>query len=520
MRVLLIAPRFSVFPVGLSQVSACLQQAGHDVVCRVFDTPQRLTKELEHGYDIVATGGMSMQLDQIETMTATARDAGVRTVVGGNIITSEPELMARELKADYVVIGEGDETAPELLAYLENGGDVSCVAGIGYFVGNQFVQTPKRGQVADLDALPLPDYDGFGLDSFLDGVQPSESPYELYDDPRPYPMVSSRFCPFKCTFCYQSLGRTYRHRSVESMMAELENAVPKYRVNIVTIYDDLFSYNETRLLEFAAQFKRFAAGLSWPLKWSCQLRVDGLDPNVLGVMADSGCMFVSFGFESYSKTVLKSMKKRITPEQIHAALHAVVDHNISLQANFIFGDKAETMETAQETLDFWKEHRECFMNLDFITTLPGSELYQYCVAGGIIPNKLDHIRHHLCEPINMTAMSDRDFWKLRGKVFRYSILYASLAKVDGKMIADGLRLRCPHCQEVTEYRNYTPKSLFYRPALYCRRCRRRFMYVNYLNRALYGVMLVLTYWPTAYRLVVAASRRLSRLERRWCARIG
>ena len=93
----------------------------------------------------------------------------------------------------------------------------------------------------------------------------------------------------------------------------------------------------------------------------------------------------------YSATVLKSMKKFITPDQIHCAIHLTQSVGIGIQANFIFGDKRETLQTALETLEFWKKHS--FISLGFILAIPNSSDYQYCVKTGIIKDKIEFLRN-------------------------------------------------------------------------------------------------------------------------------
>ena len=478
MRVLLVAPPFNIFPVGISYISAALKRAGHDVTGHHFQKTENFIAELQKKYDVVATGGLSSQFRQLKNIVGLARSSNTPVIVGGGIITSEPELMSRSLIADYAVIGEGEETIVELLSCIKQGGNPSTVAGIGYFLGKQFVLTEPRKQNEDLDALPRPDYDCFGYGEFLDTMKPTDQyAYDIFDHPREYPLVSSRSCPFQCTFCYHPVGDKYRQRSLDSIMAELEVVVPKYRINIVGILDELFSYDEKRVLEFSTRFKKFADTLPWEVRWGCQMRVAGLQENMLDAMRNSGCYVVSYGFESYSQDVLKSMKKHITPQQIHHAVHATLDRRISIQANFIFGDKTETLATARETLDFWKDHPEAGILLAFIIACPNSAMYRYCIEKGIIQDRVDFITGHLFDILNMTSMSNADFYKLVTLVYKYTHKYSVYA-IPLKRTPTSLTVRCPHCREVNEYKNYATSRFIYRKMMYCRHCRKRFFSIS------------------------------------------
>lgn len=499
MKVLLVAPQSPIFPVGIAYISAALKQAGHHVDCCIFSTPSNLIERLLEKYDLLATGGLSSQFAQLKNITNIARNTNTKVICGGGIITSEPEVMSRALNVDYAVIGEGEETVVKLLKSLESKGDLGKVEGVGYFKNGEFVLTHSWAPIMNLDSVAWPDYESFGFRQLLDSAKPNDMYYlDIFDHPREYPLIASRSCPFQCTFCYHPLGNKYRQRSVDSIMEELEWAIPKYRINIVSIQDELFSYSRERVNEFCRRFKAFMETLSWQVRWLCQMRVDKLDEALLETMRDSGCFMVSYGFESYSPIVLKSMKKHISPEQIHHAIHATMDKGISIQGNFIFGDKAETLQTAKETLHFWKGHPEAGIALFFIFACPDSEMYQIGIKKGVIKDKIDFIANHLFDPLNLTEMPERDFVRLRTLVIEYLTKY-QIRCVPIKRTSTSITVRCPHCQGVTQYSNYATPAWFYFRALYCRKCRRRFFAVSRLF-AIYAKLklIVLTITPSAY----------------------
>jgi radical SAM superfamily enzyme YgiQ (UPF0313 family) len=475
MRLLLVAPtaQMDIIPIGLAYVSASLKRAGHEVDCCYFDTIDGLYKRLRQRYDFVGTGGMSLHFKQIETIARVAKKSHTRLVIGGNIITCEPELMTRALEPDYAIIGEGDESVVDLLKCLQEGGDLLSVGGLAFMKEEKFVCTGGRNPPNDLDALPYPDYRGFGINDRLDSSKPSDNHlYSIFDYPRSYNLVASRSCPYMCTFCYHT--GPYRQRSIDSIMAELQTVIPEYRINIVEIVDDLFSYNQQRTLEFCTRFREFTATLPWEVKWFCQMRVDRLDGKLLDTMKESGLFAVSYGFESYSPTVLKSMKKNISPEQIHYAIHATFDRQISLQGNFIFGDKAETLQTAKTTLDFWKDHADAGIGLDFVHPYPGSAIYEECLETGRIKDSLDFTRAHLFDLVNMTSLSSLDFIKLQLMVQEYSSKHG-VHVLPLKSTLRSVTIKCPHCQSVITYDNFTvgPKIVlghFRIKTVLCRNC--------------------------------------------------
>jgi len=501
MKILLIAPKYDLFPVGIAYVASSLKKAGHDVHCHAYENPEKLRGKLGDNFDLAATGGLSSQFKAIKEIVSVVKSTNTRIIIGGGIVTSEPELISRALEVDYAVIGEGEVTTVQLLDCLVRNGDLSFVDGIGYFEGKKFLQTKGRKQNDALDDLPDPDLDGFNYIDFLDNAKPSGTYYyDIYDHPREYPLVASRSCPFLCTFCYHPAGNKYRQRSIKSIMEELKVVIPKYRINIVSLYDELFSYKEDRVYEFCREFKAFTSTLSWEVKWICQMRVSGLKAEMLDAMEKSGCFMICFGFESYSPVILKSMKKGTTPDQIHYATHAMIDRNISIQGGFIFGDKAETLQTAKETLDFWKDHVEAGIMLGYILPCPDSEMYRHCIRKGLIKDRLHFIENDMCKLINMTELSEDEFLKLRSLLFKYNHRYWPSA-INKSMEPDTLIVRCPHCREIIRYNNFKVAGRLFQRIMYCRNCRKRFLAVSrlsYLVNKLIGIVST----PGIYRLAV------------------
>ena len=499
MKILLVSVESPLLPVGLAYISAVLKEAGHEVNIHIYNNDEKFSKILQEDFDFVATGGLSLQYKEIKRIVEAAKNAGQKTILGGGVVTSEPELICRTLLPDYAVIGEGEETIVELMACLSSRGNLSTVNGIAYFDNGQLVFARAREQSNNLDQLPYPDYEAFGYQEWLDATKSSDLHYhEIKDFPRDYPIITSRSCPLPCTFCYHPLGEKYRKRSVDSIVQELEYVIPQYRINIVNIYDELFSDDSERVIEFCKRFRKLVANIPWEVKWTCQMRVSGLKDTMLDEMRDAGCYMVSYGFESYSPVVLQSMKKRIKPEDIHHAIHATLDRKISIQANFIFGDVAETLETAKETLTFWKEHKEAGIQLTFIVACPNSAIYQHCIRKGLIKDRLDFIENHMFELMNMTEMSDDDFLRLRYFVSKYTRLYTTHA-VPLRKTANSLTIRCPHCKSVVEYGNFIVKGTRINAIMHCKICRKRFIAVSRLLHILTRLKGIMMNFP-AYRL--------------------
>jgi len=500
MKILVFMPKYGngneidyayIFPVGLAYISATLKSAGHTVTCinlnhHAGDTEQIVRAHLATApaYDMICTGGLSSHYAQMKRIVSGIRISGANSIVvlGGGLVTSEPELIFNALHPDFVVLGEGEETIKELALALEQQRDTSAIAGIGYRgADGRFVKTVSRDPIMDLDAVPWPDFAGFEYNVWLDNLKPTnDALYDCYDFPRAYPIISSRSCPCRCTFCFHPLGNKYRQRSIDSVIQELEAIIPRFRINIINIDDECFSHRIERIYEFCEKITVLSKKLSWDLKWICSMRVEGLSEDVLVTMKNAGCIGLGFGFESYSPIVLKSMKKHITPDQIKRAVELTLAHHISTFSFFIFGDRVETVETMRQTLDFCRSIRCANVDLLFVTPYPGTEIYNYCVEQGIIKNRLTYIEDGCGLPGKMAEhMSDDEYWesfvRIRDARIRWSIRASPSSVCKDANGTYTLTVTCPHCGQKIKYANYPlPDSTLYSIWTNCRSCRRMF----------------------------------------------
>lgn len=482
-------------PVGLAYISSVLKKDGYEIkwlnLNHYDGTVDDVIKKTlsREKYDFVLTGGLSVFYPIIKSCVDAVRKHAPDTqiITGGGAISSQPELIFKALRPDYLVIGEGEQTILELFKCLENNGDMDGVNGIGYYgAEGELILTKAREAIRDLDSLPYPDYEGFGIDTYLDRMVSSNNApyYDLFDYPRAYPLISSRSCPYSCTFCFHPIGKIYRQRSIQNIIEEINFAINRYKINIINIYDELFSYNEERVYEFCKQIKQLSKTVPWEIKWNCQIRVDKLDEDLLTTMKDSGCYILSLGLESYSPAVLKSMQKKITPQQIDQTLQLTHRLNITVQGNFIFSDAVETTETAYETLNYWKRsiYSGGGVNLGFIQPYPGTHLYRHCVDKGIIKDEFDFIENittRISKPINMgNTMTEQEFKKFWIDVYeaerKHHKYVEPLSMVTGNGINE-IHVKCPYCNSISIYKNYFfDKYSHGLQNICCRNCRMRF----------------------------------------------
>lgn len=468
-----------MMPLGLPCISAYLKRWRYDVDTlnlnhhkgNLRDVIQEQVRSTF--YDVIFMGGTSIYFPNIRDYMSYIREVSPESkiVLGGGLLSAQPELMMKLLKPDYGIICEGEISALRLVR--------SLAAGIT--IGPLITSEP----IPDLDILPYPDLEGFGFEESLDNLTHYIA-NDYFDHPRTYPLLSTRGCPYHCTFCFHTVGKGFRYRSIESIMGEVRYATKKYGINVFVFEDELFTYDRERAFEFCRMFKEFTKTVSWEIRFMVDLRADCADAEMLAALKDAGLNTICMGLESYSPVVLKSMKKNITQEQIRTAVKCVADNKMALQSNFLFGDPAETIETAKETLEYFKTHRDEIRGgiwLQFVIPFQGSRVYQYCLEQGIIKDEVEFIEqmakgYDVRNPINMTKMSDKEFEWLKEQVLEVyflSIPYVVPAvafTIDGKNF---MGIECPYCKEVNIIRNGPlPQGTVGSVGVGCRHCSGRF----------------------------------------------
>ncbi len=429
MKVLLLAPNYNgransdFFPLGLAYLASYIEKLGHEIISVNLNN-----YNCQQGYeilhtlvdqeqiDLVGLGGLTASYTEIGSIIRLIREWSPKLpiVLGGGITSSETELIMQALRPDYAVIGEGELIFADILNTLEKRLPIQSVRGIWHWDKNIPVFTGVGPEIKDLDPLPFPAVDKFGMFEFLERQLEDQYDYHLihFDCGKTIPIIASRSCPFDCTFCsHAGLGR-YRIRSIKNVIDEIEALTAAYKVYSFAIYDELFAARRERVLEFCALLHE----RNLEITWSCQLRVDQLDQELLYTMKKAGCNFLSYGFESGSDTILKSMNKKIISTQIKNCVAMTRKAQIGFQANFLYGDPSESIETLDESIKFQEDNELYFTDWSTVIPYPGSKLYEFCLKQNLIQDKIEFIES-LCnlstylwqKKINMTTMPDEIF---------------------------------------------------------------------------------------------------------------
>ncbi len=246
---------------------------------------------------------------------------------------------------DFAFAGEAETGLPMLMDRLRDGkaGGLQEVPGLIHRTCGAVSVNPRVFE-EDLDALAVA----------WDLIPPASyprAPHGAYYRQFPVaPVVTSRGCPFQCTFCAAECvsGRKVRRRSVENVVSEIEMLRDRYGVREIHIEDDNFTGKKEYVLAFCEALRQRVPGITW----TCPngVRVDTLDREMLAAMKASGLYFLSVGVESGSDRILKAMKKSLTVARIEEKVRLVRETGIEVSGFFMLGFPGETPSEMEETV--------------------------------------------------------------------------------------------------------------------------------------------------------------------------
>lgn len=416
--VLFVVPRYQtysmanhyVMPMGILYISAYTKRAN---VANIYtlNLNHESGEEFDilssfittHEIDVFGVGGLSGEYQDIARMVKFAKKIKpyIITMVGGGIMTADPVSTMQALpETDYGIIGEGELTTVELLEALTCHKDVTSINGIIFQDKDNLHITAHRKEIKDLDDLPFPDYEGFKYGEYI------KTNPDLSDEGKKYSQVSvigGRSCKYNCTFCFHPSGSVYRQRSLDSIFSEIDYLTAKYPISYIALREELFATDNQRVAEFCKRIEKY------DFDWSIQLRIDCVNQDLVELLKGTRCRYVFVGVESANDEVLRSMHKGINLKQIEDALEMLRDAQLNSRSGVIFGDSAETYDTAMFTLDWFRaNHKKYRMFVDMIISFPGSMLYKKACMSGEIPDPVQFLKDG-CPIVNVSKMNDNEF---------------------------------------------------------------------------------------------------------------
>jgi anaerobic magnesium-protoporphyrin IX monomethyl ester cyclase len=298
-------------------------------------------------------------------MIGYAKQKGCTVIVSSSDATDHFEKYL-DAGADYVLIGEAEQSLLDLLHSFEEERDRMQIPGLAFMKDKAVIKTARRAVMRDLDQLPLPAWD-------LMDMEPYKAMWLRHAGYFSVNIGTTRGCPFKCNWCAKPIyGNRYNARSPQHVIRELKYIQSLFGFDHIWFCDDIFGLKPGWVNEFADLTEK--EGMKFRFK--IQSRADLLlQENYVTALARAGCENVWMGAESGSQKILDAMDKGITVEQIGQATRLLKKHGIKPSFFIQFGYLGETMEDIKKTIRMINELMPFEIGISVSYPLPGTGFY-------------------------------------------------------------------------------------------------------------------------------------------------
>lgn len=411
--------RVRYFPMGLGYIMTAIKQAGFDfdyIDQDLYNMSEEDVLELiGTKYDVVLLGCIVTGYKYVKSLVNHIKEQSPNTIigVGNSVATSIPEELLLNTRTDVAFMGEGDITDVEFLQVLEKGDDWKKVKGIAFKdKNNEIYYTEPREAIKDISNLRI-DYSLFEIEKYIPYMslaiaRPTPVPQ---DKLKAFPINTARGCINKCTFCYHVFrDNLYRHRSIATILDDIEYVINHYGINFVMFCDDLSFYNKKVIKEFLDLKEARNLEFFWDATCRGNLFTCEEDIELIQRMKKNGCHNLGFSLESSNEDILIAMNKKVRLEDFKRQTELLKCGGVNVTTSIVVGYPQETKETITNTFDVCID---CGIvpSVGYLLPQPGSEIYNFAREKGFINDTEDFLlqlgdRQDL--RINMTTMTNEE----------------------------------------------------------------------------------------------------------------
>jgi len=427
-RILLIKPRFLLpdlqaitQPMGLTYIGSTLKKAGHEPKihdCAIDHKDLHILRKTIEDWkpDFIGISIIITELEQTKKIMGIIREIlpDIPVIFGGPWPSANPKESIIKFGADYVVIGEGELVFPELIEAVNKGLPTESIPGTVSMVdGHMNINQKQQLTEDELEVLPFPAWEL--LDHNLYAKMPSFACVGC----RPYiTIVTSRGCPYKCIYCHHTMGKVFRKRSAESVLAEIEELRFKHGFKEFEIADDCFNLDRERMYAILNGIRKRIGDIK--LHFPNGLRSDMLEPEDMALFKQAGTVSAAFAIETSSPRLQMLINKYLDIEKASRAINASVKAGIFSTGYFMIGFPTESYKEASATIEFAASSNLHCATFMFVTPLEGSELAR--MATDVLKKGIDSIDPrnftYFNNTVNISAMSDRDLQTIFRRAYK------------------------------------------------------------------------------------------------------
>ena len=419
MKILLLNPplvgdsnKAGIFPpLGLAYVAAVLRKKGHQVKIADYSLGKvsktrgnyywygKKFHEIKKGLlkqdpkpDLIGLGCFfSIRFFYTLELAKVCKKVFPKTpiVIGGIHATVSPESVLRNPEINYVVLGEGEETIVELIKAIKGKRGFEKIDGLAYKnKTGKIVINPKTKFIKNLDQLPLPARDLLNMEAY---ISDTTIRWNL-NQKRHASVFTSRGCPNRCTFCsmYQINSRSFRPRSPNKVVDEIEKLIRKYNIEQISFEDDNLTFDQKRIIEICKQIIKRKLKFEWNTPNGISVKT--LNWSVLSWMKKAGCVSVNIAVESGDPYILnQAIRKGVSLIQTETVIRLADKLGLIVNAYFVLGMPGETKESVKNSIKFACRLPIYEVGIAFATPFRGTELYDLCLKKKYVPKNIEEL---------------------------------------------------------------------------------------------------------------------------------
>jgi anaerobic magnesium-protoporphyrin IX monomethyl ester cyclase len=426
-KILFLVHDLLTVPLGIGYLSSVVKGMGHEVETAVLNERDLFGVAEAFRPDMIAFGsttGFHKSYLRVNRMLRERVDAV--SVMGGAHPTFFPEVIEQDRALDYIVRGEGETAFSDLVRAVSGSGEPSLVGNLRFRGDGGTVSTPMLPLIEDLDSIPFPDR------TMLDR-------YGSRLNTRTAFVITGRGCPFDCSYCfnhayrdlYAGKGPVYRRRSVDNVIAEIEELFGIYdRLEMIIFQDDIFIMDHGWVFEFCRRYRDLIGK-----PFHCHLRANLVTPDMARALADAGCVSVKMAIESADDRLRNEVLNRgMSRETIVSACDAVKDAGIVLVTQNILGIPTSTLEDDLETLELNLRCRPDFAFATLMQPYPGTRINEFCRARGLLEDESDdHVPDSFFDR-SVITLSDRKEREQLRRLFALAVESPLVRRLLGRLL--------------------------------------------------------------------------------------
>ena len=414
---------FPAAPLGLAFIASALEESGHEVT--VIDAIAENSRQTAIFKENIVLNGLSNEeiISRIPVDTELVGLSCMFTqdwlnsrklineigeafpaasiIAGGEHITALPEFSLSQCPAlKACIVGEGEDTVIELCNALMQKTDLASVQGIAYHNSEgTILKTERRKRIRELDDIKTPAWHLFPVEAYFE-----EGLFMAVGLKRSLPILTTRGCPYTCTFCSSPnmWGTRYFMRDTTKVVDEIEQLIKTYNVDGVELFDLTAVISANWIIEFAKELIKRDLKITWQLP--AGTRSEAITEEVVHYMKLSGCTVLSYAPESGSEEILQLIKKKVSIPHMLKAVSYSNKEKLIVKVMFIIGLPHEKHKHIWQTMLFMVKcswYGAYDMVVSPFYPYPGSALFNSIVAEGKIDLNTEAYYHKLLNAQNL-----------------------------------------------------------------------------------------------------------------------